>query len=112
MVNKKIGVFCGIAHPEYFIETVEGQGAKVIAQHIVSDHQDFDLVELDNFSNSCLELGVDLLLCTEKDRVRFAESLTLTLPVAWMQIELSIVEGVEEWKTFIHKAKSDVLRRI
>ncbi|MBA3603951.1 MAG: tetraacyldisaccharide 4'-kinase [Parachlamydiaceae bacterium] len=112
LVNKKVGIFCGIAHPEYFKKTVEGQGAIVLAQHNVSDHCDFDLIELEKFSKHCLELEVDLLLCTEKDRVRFTDGLTLTLPVAWLQIELSIVENLETWKAFIIKAKSDVMRRM
>lgn len=112
LINKKIGIFCGIAHPEYFKKTVEGQGATVLAQHIVPDHCDFDSLELEKFSKQCLELGADLLICTEKDRVRFNEVLALALPVAWLQIELSIVEGLEIWKAFISKAKSDVMRRM
>lgn len=112
LVNKKIGIFCGIARPEYFKKTVEEQGATVLAQYIVSDHRDFDSFELEKFSQHCSELGVDLLLCTEKDRVRFSEVFTLTLPIAWLQIELSIVEGLDLWEAFILKAKSDVMRRM
>ena len=110
LINKKVGIFSGIAHPEYFKKTVEGQGAVVVAQHTVSDHCDFDPLELEKFSKQCLDLEVDLLLCTEKDQVRFTDGLTLTLPVAWLQIELSIVENVEMWNAFITKAKTDVMR--
>lgn len=112
LLNKKVGIFCGIARPEYFEKTVEDRGGEVIGRYFVSDHCDFDPLILDSFSNQCRNLGAEVLLCTEKDRVKFTEPLSLTLPVAWLQIELSIVEGLEAWKIFINSAKSDILRRM
>lgn len=112
LLNKKIGIFCGIARPEYFEKTVENLGGEVVGQYFVSDHCDFDSFALDSFSKHCQSLGAELLLCTEKDRVKFTEPVSLSLPLAWLQIELSIVEGADAWKTFINKAKSDVMRRM
>lgn len=112
LLNKKVGVFCGIANPEYFKKTVEGLGAKVIANYCVSDHQHFESATLENFSKNCQQEGAELLICTEKDRVKFSGPLALSLPVAWLQIELSIVEGKDLWDAFISKAKSDVIRRM
>lgn len=112
LLNKKIGVFCGIARPEYFEKIVEKQGGMVVGQYFVSDHSDFDPAQLQNFALHCQNLGADLLLCTEKDRVKFTDPLPLALPVAWLKIELSIVEGEDAWKAFVNKAKSDVIRRM
>lgn len=112
LLNKKIGIFCGIARPEYFEKTVKNQGGEVLDHYFVSDHCDFDPSALESFSKRCESLGVELLLCTEKDRVKFTEPLSLSLPVAWLQIELSIVEGADVWKAFVNKARSDIIRRM
>lgn len=112
LLNKKVGVFCGIARPEYFVQTIEAEGATVVGEYFVSDHRDFDHVRLEIFAKQCLEQGAELLICTEKDRVKFTEPLLVSLPLAWLQIELSIVEEGEAWTTFINKAKNDVIRRM
>ena len=112
LVNKKVGIFCGIANPEYFAQSVENQGAKIIGKCIMPDHCTFDPLALDKFAKHCKGLGAELLLCTEKDRVKFGETLSLTLPAAWLQVELSIVEGAEVWQTFVNRAKRDILRRM
>jgi len=41
------------------------------------------------------------LICTEKDRVKLDENLNLPLPVIWVQFELRIVAGEEEWQNFL-----------
>jgi len=110
--NKSVGIFCGIAHPEYFEQTVIGQGAQIIDRYIVPDHRDFDPFVLESFAKRCKEQGAEILLCTEKDRVRFLDNFSLSLPVAWLQIELSIVEGNEIWEEFIEQAKRDMLRHM
>jgi tetraacyldisaccharide 4'-kinase len=108
--DKKVGVFCGIAHPDYFIKTIEELGAQVIELYSIPDHMDFDFNELANFATICKEKGAELLLCTEKDRVKLVESLHLALPIAWVQMRLIFVEGEMLWKTFIEKAKTNLER--
>lgn len=112
LLNKKVGVFCGIARPDYFEKTVESLGAKVVCRHHVPDHCDFRAAALEEFARESLRQGAELLLCTEKDRVKFTESLALCLPAAWLQMELKIVEEPDIWNAFINKAKSDVMRRM
>jgi tetraacyldisaccharide 4'-kinase len=108
--GKKIALFCGISRPEYFEKTITDEGATVVATYVIPDHKSFDQQALDKFSLTCQKLGAELLLCTEKDRVRFAAPPTLSLPTAWMQMQLAIVEGVNEWNHFIEKAKKDVIK--
>lgn len=110
LADKKVGLFCGIARPEYFESTVKSQGAAIVSKHTIPDHCEFDPQALDKFSLNCQKSGAELLLCTEKDRVRFGAPLNLSLPVAWLQMELAIVGGAEEWSHFIDKTKKDVLR--
>ena len=53
-----------------------------------------------------------VLVCTEKDRVKLVESLNLKLPVVWVRMRLSFVEGQEQWTEFIAKVKGDLARRL
>lgn len=103
--GKRIAFFCGIAHPENFEHTLVNEGAEIIAKHILADHQPFDLHALDKFAQQCLRQGAEMVVCTEKDKVKFTDSFRLALPVVWLQMELKIVDGLHEWDEFIAKAK-------
>lgn len=109
--EKRVGIFCGIAHPDYFEQTVENEKAHILGKHIISDHQTFDQQELHRFALNCQKSGAEMLICTEKDRVRFGDSLKLPLPVAWIQMQLAIVEGASDWAEFIAQAKKEVLQK-
>lgn len=102
-----VGIFCGIAHPEYFRNTVELIGGKVVAEFFLPDHDALDLDKLLKFSKECEIKGAKALLCTEKDRVKLADP-HLTLPLGWVKTELKIVEGEEHWNAFLHLAKQSL----
>lgn len=110
--NKKIALFCGIAHPEYFEKTVSQLGCHIVHRYFVPDHLDFDPDALVSFSKECEEKGVEVLVCTEKDRVKLVECLNLSLPVVWVRMRLGFVEGYSQWEAFIHRVKGDLTRRL
>lgn len=101
--GKKVGLFCSIAHPEYFEKTVAELGAQIIDRHIIPDHRSFDMSEMTQFAARCAENGAELLVCTEKDKVKLVGNLTGSLPVAWVKIKLEIIEDQENWEKFIAK---------
>lgn len=104
--DKKVGIFCGIAHPEYFQKTVENLGACIVASHFLPDHSGFEGQELNLFASECLKLGAEMLLCTEKDKVKLAKTLAFSLPLGWVRTQLVVVEGKSEWNQFIKKTKA------
>ena len=79
--------------------------------YFLSDHEGFNKKKLEHFANECRSKGAELLICTEKDKVKFTSPLNLSLPVAWLQIQLSIIEGNENWVTFIEKIKQDIIHK-
>lgn len=103
--NQRVGMFCTIAHPEYFKRTLESDGAFVVAEYCMPDHDAIREKSLARFALQCKELGAAFLVCTEKDRVKLPNQLNLSLPIVWVQIELSVVEGKEEWKTFLSQTE-------
>lgn len=110
--GKKVGIFCGIAQPEKFMKTIEQAGAEVIDQFCISDHDGFDAENLQDFAQTSLARGADLLICTEKDRVKLSNSLSCSLPICWVKMKLTLVEGVPHWNDFIDNAKTMLTRRL
>lgn len=110
--GKKVGLFCGIAHPEYFYQTVLQHGGEVVDTEFTGDHQGFDPSYLVEFGRRCKEKGAKFLLCTEKDRVKISDVREIDLPVAWLKMRLNLVEGHAEWRGFIDKVKTDLKKRV
>jgi tetraacyldisaccharide 4'-kinase len=110
--NKKVGIFCGIAHPEYFYKTVSEEGAEIVDSVFTSDHMSLDFPTLEAFAVQCKEKGAELLLCTEKDKVKILDLPKLALPVAWIKMRLKLIAGQEEWDHFVDRVKSDLRSRI
>ncbi len=103
--GKKVGMFCGIAHPDYFRKTLQDMKVEVVGEYLMADHESVQANQLIQFSNTCKAKGAKFLICTEKDRVKISNSLGLSLPILWVQTSLSILEGQEHWTQFIDKAK-------
>jgi tetraacyldisaccharide 4'-kinase len=80
----KVGVFCGIAHPERFKKTVVGLGAEIVSTLFLGDHEAIGKDRLMLFYLKCKSLGAKYLICTEKDEVKLEPS---KVPVYAVRIE-------------------------
>lgn len=106
--GKKVGLFCAIANPNYFKKTVIEQGGEIVHSAILADHREFGVATLQTFAQQCKNLGAEMLVCTEKDRVKIIDTPSLILPIVWLQMELHIVEGIESWCNFVNMIKHNM----
>jgi tetraacyldisaccharide 4'-kinase len=106
--EKIVGMFCAIAHPEYFRHTLEQEGFKVINEYILADHDYIPEKDLEQFAQASLKKGAKWIICTEKDRVKLQDQLDLALPILWVQLELRVVAGQEEWQNFLQQAEAKI----
>lgn len=106
--GKKVGMFCGIAFPERFKRTLESEGAHIVAEFWLPDHDKPSEKDLVHFAKSCASKGAEALVCTEKDSVKLHDMSSLQLPIFWLQMELEVVEGKDEWHSFLKKAEAKV----
>lgn len=106
--NKRVGIFCGIAHPEQFYHTVQQAGGIVVAKRYLSDHEFIKNKDLTLFAEESKDKGAEVLLCTEKDFVKLPQPIDLPLSLAWLQMNLRIVEGEAHWQALIAKVKSKI----
>lgn len=103
-----VGIFCGIAHPEYFKKTVEQLGLHVIDELSFPDHDAMNLDKLTLYSKQCLDKKGSILLCTEKDKVKLNDTGGLALTIGWVKTRLRIIEGQEQWQTIMERAKMNL----
>ncbi len=104
-----VSIFCSVAKPDYFEETVKGLGANVIDRYVIADHEQFDLPALQQFAKESLRNGAKVLICTEKDKVKLIGNLSGSIRVAWVQVRLKITHGEENWQSFIKEIEGQLL---
>lgn len=78
-------------------------GAEIVQEFILADHEGVSQKELQAFSVICKSLGVKCLVCTEKDFVKLPENLQLELPLIYLEMELKITAGQENWQNLVAK---------
>jgi tetraacyldisaccharide 4'-kinase len=110
--DQVVGLFCGIAHPDYFEATVCKEGARVVGRYIVADHENFDFEALALFAEACRKEGAAYIVCTEKDEVKLKDHPPLALPIVWIKMKLVVVEGEGLWKDFVVNAKRILQKRV
>ena len=93
-----VGAFSAIAAPESFEAALTSLGASVELSRRFTDHHRFREQEIRAFATRCQRRGVDMILTTEKDAVRFPRRLELEVPVYLMRVEIEILRGHEGWK--------------
>lgn len=103
LVDCKVGVFCAIAHPTRFLSTLQKEGAIEVARWFLPDHERASPEALQAFSERCRKRGAELIVCTEKDAVKIPPTFSLSLPIAYLEMELEIVSGEEHWNKLIEK---------
>ena len=108
--DKPVGIFCGIAQPNNFRKAVEDLGAQVVNHRYFPDHVGIAEQNLTQFAEECYTKGAELIICTEKDRVKFNNPVKTKLPIIWLQMKLSIIDGQEHWNQLIANAKELVMR--
>lgn len=108
--QRKAGIFCGIAHPERFMQTVQSLEVEVVSHCYFPDHFPFDQQTIEQFARSCLKKGAEMIICTEKDYVKLKGCFFNALPIVWLEMRTAIVFGEEHWNAFIEQAKAKLNR--
>ena len=95
----KVAIFCGIANPNRFKNSVIELGAEVVAELFLADHEVADLSKLPKER---------ALLCTEKDFVKLPPN---QLPIYYLEMELELTSGREKWEKLIEKIDQKIDNR-
>jgi tetraacyldisaccharide 4'-kinase len=90
LAGRKVFAFSGIARPERFEADLGMTGARVLGSRRYRDHHPFSDADLREIAAEARRLGAEVLVTTEKDRVRLP-----ALPASSPSLH-SLVLGVEE----------------
>lgn len=96
--NKRVGLFCGIANPYSFLKSVERLGANVVMKKFFSDHHEYGGGDVASLLKSCSDLGISVMMTTEKDAQRLSGFFSKTqtgADVFVLKIAIKIIEGQE-----------------
>ena len=105
---KKVGAFAAIARPEQFFQTLREMGLEIVATCELADHEPIGEKRLARFAEECRQKGAEALICTEKDWVKLSLTSPLALPVDYLEIELEVVSGIDQWQLFIEQIRQKV----
>ncbi len=99
----KIAAVSGIAVPESFENALRAFGAEIVYTRRFTDHHRFTQQEIINTINRSLEHGVDAILTTEKDAVRFPFVERCDIPIMFMRVEIEMLSGEDEFMDWISR---------
>ncbi len=101
--GKFVAGISGIAVPESFDKLLRELGAQVEFHTTFSDHHNFTQKDIDRFMARCVDRGIEMIVTTEKDAVRFPFPSEPDVPIYFLRIEVQILDGEEVWERCIER---------
>lgn len=95
MQDQPVAIFCAIARPERFRQSVKELGAKVVKEFFFKDHERIAQETISRISEEAKKAGAKFLLCTEKDWHRWDCLPTSALELVYLKTSVEILEGKE-----------------
>lgn len=103
LASKKVGLFCAIAAPDRFKDTLRNMGCDIILKEIKADHLPFTQEEIERLAILAHDQGAQCLVCTEKDRVKLPKDLKVSIPLVVAKIALKPTFGKHHLEKIIHE---------
>jgi tetraacyldisaccharide 4'-kinase len=89
--HRRAFAFAGIARPRSFLRTLGELSANLVGARFFPDHHSFTRAELDHLLSAAKTVDAEMLLTTEKDRIRLPSD----FPAWTIRIDVEILEGGE-----------------
>jgi tetraacyldisaccharide 4'-kinase len=93
--GKRVAAFCAIGNPAGFRHTLEGSGCRIAAWREFPDHHIFDEGDLAALTRLAAGCDAQLVVCTQKDRVKLPQDTIAGRPLRAIAIELQFLAGEE-----------------
>lgn len=93
----------GIASPEGFEKEIEKHGATISEKFRYADHYRYTQQQLIDIVNKAYKDGVDAIITTEKDAVRFPRLERLDVPIFFLRVDIELLSGLEDFDACISR---------
>ncbi len=104
LAGKRLAAFAGIAAPAAFADTLRNAGAVVEEMSAFADHHWYSSEDLSRLDARAAELGVDVLITTEKDWVRLRRLRLPRRPLYVLSVRLVVQTGEAAWRQAFRRA--------
>lgn len=101
--NRRIGAFSGIAVPQSFEAFLRNLGAHLLYTRRFMDHHRFDANELHEIVDEAKAAGLDFIVTTEKDAVRIPDTISFSIPLYYLRLEIDIMRGAEDFEEAVSR---------
>lgn len=106
-----VGIFCGIAKPRRFLQTVRGLGARVVANLYLPDHSPVTQELLRAFFERCMSCGAEWIVCTEKDKMKVPSQLKKEYPIAFVSQQVLLLQEKEPLLEVLERLRKKMVAR-
>lgn len=96
--DRTVSSLSGIAVPRSFENSLRNMGAHVVYCERYADHHRYAPQEIIDCLNKSADMGVDALLTTEKDAVRFPRLEKTPVPVYYLRVDIEILKGADNFR--------------
>jgi tetraacyldisaccharide 4'-kinase len=104
LIDMKVGVFCGVGNPQFFMSELNSLGLVIVKEKILSDHQ--KVKGLKDFCIECRKLGAEKVVCTTKDYVKL--SVEEKALVTAVEVDMKISFDAVEYGNLIDKINNNI----
>jgi tetraacyldisaccharide 4'-kinase len=101
--GKRVAALSGIASPAGFERSLEGFGASIVSRHRFADHHRYSEQEILDVINTVDGGGVDAIVTTEKDAVRFPKVKRRDIPVYYLRVDIEMLSGARDFRECIDR---------
>lgn len=91
--DKRVFAFCGIGNPYSFVVTLSNLGADVVGVKSFGDHHAYTDKDLDGVFKEAASRNAELVVTTQKDRVKCGRREGSQVPLAELRVEFEIIRG-------------------
>ncbi len=93
--GKRVAACAGIVRPERFFDTLDSLGMDVVFKNGMRDHASLTRVEREKIVSSALDKGLDSLIITAKDAVKWPKDEDLKIKILVLEMGWKWYEGVD-----------------
>ncbi len=101
--GKKVLAFAGIAHPEYFKESLENLGAEIVYFEGFGDHHRYRTEEIHSLAIKKETLKAHYAVTTAKDWVKIASEVRGEHGIGYLDIKFTLLDRGEEFYEWVRK---------
>lgn len=99
--GKKVLAFCGIGNPSAFLHTIRALGADIAVFMPFADHHRYRFRDASLISSKARLHGAQLIVTTEKDKVKIQEFDFMLSDVYALRVEMEFLEGQDDFMRLI-----------